>query len=377
MALRDPRRSGRRQRTHGPQRRLHNTAILYNGRPHVFYWDNTDDTLRHAYYNGSFWAFEILDGKGGPNGRMNGGVGEEGAAILYNGRPHVFYRSDGIDSLRHAYYNGSAWAFETLDGQGGPNGRINADVGWENSVVLYNGRPHVFYYNSTNDTLRHAYYNGWAWIFETLDGAGGPNGRVSSDVGEYGAVILYNGRPHVFYHADALNSLRHAYYNGSAWIFETLDGQGGPNGRINATVGIDNAALLYNGRPHLFYYDANNGNLRHAYYNGSAWGFRDARRPTDPDPMVASTPTSAWRTRRSSTTAALGSSTTTTRTGTCATPTTTVRRGASRGSTEPVEPTVAPTSLSACSTPLSSYNGRPHVFYWDIDNADLRHAYFG
>ena len=215
-------------------------------------------------------------------------------------------------------------------------------------MVLYNGRPHVFYYDSTDDTLRHAYYNGVAWAFEILDGNGGPNGRVVSNVGEYGATILYNGRPHVFYHADALNSLRHAYYNGTTWAFETLDGV---NGRINATVGVEQRrTILYNGRPHAFYYDANNGNLRHAYYNGSAWGFETldgaggSKRPHQ-------------RRRRpvergaSSTTDVPGSSATTTRTGTSVSRTTTVPRGGSRLSTEPAEQTAAfSTALWASST---------------------------
>ncbi len=353
----------------------HNTAVLYNGRPHIFYWDNTDSTLRHAYYNGSFWAFETLDGNGGPNGRVNTDVGEYGAAILYNGRPHVFYRSDGLDSLRHAYYNGSAWIFETLDGMGGPNGRVNTDVGWNNSVVLYNGRPHVFYYDSTDDTLRHAYYNGVAWAFEILDGNGGPNGRVVSNVGEYGATILYNGRPHVFYHADALNSLRHAYYNGTTWAFETLDGVGGPNGRINATVGVDNAAILYNGRPHAFYYDANNGNLRHAYYNGSAWGFEtldgaggaNGRINADVGlsnavilyngrPRVFSYDNTNGDLRQSYYNgSAWGFET----------------LDGAGGANGRINGVVGQFNAAVL------YNGRPHVFYWDIGNARLRHTYFG
>ncbi len=79
-------------------------------------------------------------------------------------------------------------------------------------------------------------------------------------------AILYNDRPHVFYYDDTNGNLRHGYWNGAAWSFETLDGAGGPNGRIVADMGFYNEAFLYNGRPHNFYYDATNGNLRHAYF---------------------------------------------------------------------------------------------------------------
>ena len=113
----------------------------------------------------------------GPNGRVGAGVGTYGSSVIYNGRPHVFYRDGTVGDLRHGYYNGSFWAFETLTAAGGGNGHVNWDVAWTTSVVLYNGRPHVFYWDSTNGDLRHAYYNGVAWAFETLDGNGGADDR--------------------------------------------------------------------------------------------------------------------------------------------------------------------------------------------------------
>ncbi|MCZ7531766.1 MAG: hypothetical protein M5U31_16385 [Acidimicrobiia bacterium] len=39
----------------------YSSVLLYNGRPHVFYWDQNSGGLRHAYDNGQFWAFETLD----------------------------------------------------------------------------------------------------------------------------------------------------------------------------------------------------------------------------------------------------------------------------------------------------------------------------
>ncbi|MCZ7531762.1 MAG: hypothetical protein M5U31_16365 [Acidimicrobiia bacterium] len=55
------------------------------------------------------------------------------------------------------FATGCEWNFETLDGhQNGPSGQVSADVGAYGSSVIYNGRPHVFYYASGGD-LRHAY----------------------------------------------------------------------------------------------------------------------------------------------------------------------------------------------------------------------------
>ncbi|MEZ5171424.1 MAG: hypothetical protein R3A49_11855 [Acidimicrobiia bacterium] len=252
------------------------SAVVYNGAPHVFYAGRAAGTnwvLRHAYWNGSFWAFETLDGLGGRPGHTNNHVGRGTSAVLYNGRPHVFYDDETDHALRHAYWNGVAWAFETLDGNGGGGGRTTNDVGAQPSVMLYNGRPHLFYPDGDDNSLRHGYYNGVAWAFEVLDGLGGPHGRTTNIVGSYPAPLLYNGRPHVFYYDGTVAALRHAYWNGSFWAFETLDGPGGrPGSTVNA-VGKFGSAVVYGSRPHVFYNDNDDDSLRHAYYNGVTWAF--------------------------------------------------------------------------------------------------------
>ncbi len=351
------------------------SSVIYNGRPHVFYRDDTAGDLRHGYYNGSFWAFETLDGSGGGNGRVNWDVAWTTSVVLYNGRPHVFYWDSTKGDLRHAYYNGAAWAFETLDGNGGANGRLDANVGIFSEALLYNGRPHVFYYTNTAGDLRHAYYNGFTWIFETLDGDGGANGRVDAAVGEYSAALLYNGRPHVFYRNDSNKQLRHAYYNGSAWGFETLDGNGGSNGRTNGAVGTFNAVVLYNGRPHAFYYDTSDADLRHAYWNGVFWAFETldgaggpgGRLDTDLGsynaaglyggrPQVFYYKETGAELRHAS------------YNGSAWVFETLDGNGGSNGRT---------TNSVGLHNTLVLYNGQPHVFYWDAPGGDLRHGWFG
>ena len=255
------------------------SAIVYNGNPHVFYAGHANGTnwvLRHAYWNGIAWAFETLDGSTSPRpGHTNNHVGRPSAALVYNGRPHIFYDDETDDVLRHAYWNGVAWAFEVLDGAGGGGGRTTHDVGKATTTLLYNARPHVFYYDDTDKSLRHAYYNGVAWAFETLDGTGSTRpGHTLNEVGTHSAAVVYNGRPHVFYDDITDTSLRHAYWNGVAWAFEALDGPGStvPGHTVNA-VGQYPAVVLYDARPHVFYQDAANKALRHAYYNGMAWAF--------------------------------------------------------------------------------------------------------
>ena len=135
-----------------------------------------------------------------------------------------------------------SWSFETLDSAG--------TVGQYSAVTLYGGLPHVFYYDATNGDLRHAWWTGAQWAFETLDSAG--------TVGQYNAVTLFNGLPHVWYYDSSHGDLRHAWWTGVQWSFETLDSAG--------TVGQYNAVTLFNGVPHVWYYDSSHGDLRHAWF---------------------------------------------------------------------------------------------------------------
>ncbi len=357
-------------------------ALLYNGRPHVFYRSDPDgaagnDDLRHGYWNGSFWAFETLDGAGGPNGRVNSFVGDYISAVLYNGRPHVFYYDVNNGNLRHAYYNGVSWAFESLDGAGGPNGRLNGNVGEYTVALLYQGRPHVFYRDITNKDLRHGYWNGVFWDFETLDGhMNGPNGRIDADVQNgNGSVIVYNLRPHVFYKDGTNGNLRHAYYNGSVWVFETLDGhQTGPTGQIDANVGNASQVVLYKGRPHVFYSGATN--LRHGYWNGVAWAFETLDGMGGPNGRITGniggTQTSAILYGGKPRVFYHDNTTNTLRlayfTGTAWGFETLDGLGGGNGRVT--------AGVGNFSTAVL-YNNRPHVFYQDSTNHDLRHAYFG
>jgi len=251
------------------------SVVLFGGQPHVFFRDVDHGDLRHAWWNGVQWSFETLDGNANdPSGRIDADVGTDAKSVLYGGQPHVFYYDVDHGDLRHAWWNGVQWSFETLDGNANdPSGRINADVGSDGAVALYGGLPHVWYYDVTNGDLRHAWWNGVKWNFETLDGNSTAGGRVNANVGQYVGATLYGGLPHVWYYDDGATTLRHAWWTGAGWAFEVLDGQGGANGQVNEAVGSDSAVALDGGQPHVFYYDIDGGDLRHAWWTGAQWNF--------------------------------------------------------------------------------------------------------
>jgi hypothetical protein len=265
----------------------HPTALVINNQPHAFYYDATNGNLRHAWWNTgtSSWSFENFDGDTTSGGRINGDVGKYVSVTIYNGQPHLFYYDATNGNLRHSWWNPgiSSWSFEDFDGSSTTAGRLNANVGqFVSPVVIGEGTGasmHVYYYDVTNGDLRHAWYANTttAAQFETFDGNSTTGGRVSADAGQYVSTVSYGSQPHVFYYDTTNGNLRHGWWNTgtTAWSFENLDGDTTTGGRLNANVGSDVASVAYNNQIHLFYYDATNGNQRHSWWDNTAgvWSF--------------------------------------------------------------------------------------------------------
>jgi hypothetical protein len=255
----------------------HTSALIYGGLPHVFYYDASNGDLRHAWWDGAHWRFEITDGSANAVAARHvvRDVGETPAVSTYGIQVHVYFHDVTNGDLRHAWWDGARWNSETLDGNTvDGSGRRNADLGQDATVTLYAGTPHVWYYDATGGNLRHGWWTGSLWLFETLDGnMTASSGRVAGDVGRHPTVLLYNGLPQVWYHDASGGALRHAWWTGAAWNYEDLDGFGGFSGEVIADVGADATAMLYGGAPHVWYRDATFGYLRHAFWDGSAWRF--------------------------------------------------------------------------------------------------------
>ncbi len=223
---------------------------------------------------GTSWSREVLDGNGGSGGRMSGDIGTDASAVVQNGKIHVFYRAVGSGNLRHASWSGSAWTFATLDGASTSGGRVDADVGVGNSAFLFNNAVNVTYFNATAGDLRRAVLNGSAWTFETLDGAGGADGRTANVVGRASTAAVASNQLFLWYRDDTAKDLRLARTSGSTWSFSTLDGNGGGRGRTTNDVASVASGAALGAEPHVWYYDATGGDLRHGWRNTSnEWTF--------------------------------------------------------------------------------------------------------
>jgi hypothetical protein len=229
----------------------------------------------------------VLDGAGGAGGRTTHAIGGDTASAVFDGDVFVFSQDATGGNLRVGRRT-DVWGFRTLDGAGGVAGRIAADVGSDIAATTYGGSLHVLYADDTHGDLRHAWFDGTSWRFETLDGAGGGAGRVDATVGSGISVARAGGSLHVFYVDRTHTNVRHARFDGASWTFQTLDGAGGAGGRVQGDVGYATQAVVYGARLHAFYFFQDPfcdpdfgcrlfGSIREARLVGGAWHIRDIR----------------------------------------------------------------------------------------------------
>ena len=246
-------------------------SITYNNMLHTFYYDSASGNLRHSWADSSGWHFETLDGEGGPNGRINADVGLFGKTAIYDGKLYVTYYDTQEHNLRIGYLSDDGWHFETLDGEGGPNGRINADIGQDIAITQFGDSLQLYYFDATNGNLRHAWANGSGWHFENLDGDANAISRQSSNVGIRPTIIGDDAHNilHVYYFDGDNSAVRQAWIDNTGWHFAYIDGTYTAISKDNTPVPVDSSVggAIFNDSYQLFYRINDSTHIKHA------WGF--------------------------------------------------------------------------------------------------------
>lgn len=254
----------------------YSTTITSGKRIHTFYYDANLKSLRHSLWDGSKWTEQILDGNGATRpGTVKSDVGQGITATVYYGEVQLFYRDATNGSLRHAWTSKGQWKFETLDGTSNSLSKRNANVGTRPKVITYNGQLQLFYYDTSSQALRHAWWDGDSWKFEHLDGTKESVSGKDINVGNSQVQgVAVHGRDLQIVYYDATNTaLRHSWWNGKKWSFEHLDGTSGSVSGKNISVGENPSIVSWKGQVQSFYYDATNKALRHAWWTGREWKF--------------------------------------------------------------------------------------------------------
>ena len=156
------------------------------GNPIISYpiYENNNDILKIAWWNGSIWETQTLD---------SCDASTDPSLILdSSGNPALSY-FQGNDDLMYARWNGASWDIEIVDSTA--NGRLYSSLSFDS-----NGNPAISYYvnvlySSPAYELRIASFNGSNWDIQMLD---------SADSGVIASSLAFNdeGMPCIAYEKD-------------------------------------------------------------------------------------------------------------------------------------------------------------------------------
>ena len=170
------------------------------------------------------------------------------------GKQFIAYSDSKNGDLKFATLSGAKWIKSTIDGNLSTAGKTKDDVsGYISSCIEKSGKNeilHLFYGDITEKDLRHASYNGKAWSFETVDGNGAAINdykdpvrvRTSSDVSVSSACAFTPSGLQVFYRDESQGILLGASLVSGKWNYELVDGDKATDGRTTGDVGFHLAA---------------------------------------------------------------------------------------------------------------------------------------
>ena len=187
---------------------------------------------------GHNWTIQTVD--------SIGIVGEYSSIELDStNNPHISYYNSSDRSLKYAYWDGANWYIGTVDSDG--------IIGKYTALALdTNNSPHISYYDSDNALLKYAFYNGIEWQIDTID----------SCIETSSIAVDTNNHPHINYCTGSGN-LGYAHFNGISWNTETVD---------PIALGAFSSIALDNNQPHVSYSSGYpNCDLKYAYYDGNQW----------------------------------------------------------------------------------------------------------
>jgi hypothetical protein len=213
--------------------------------PAVAYWNAWPHpdagALKIARWEEVNWTFEVVDNKTGAHTSM---------VLDSNGIPRLAYMdAPNPGDYPHLWFasknpNGS-WTYEPVD--------TNDSLRYPSLAIDRRDLYHISY-EELGTELRYAHWNGTNWTIEIVDTEG--------VVGAWSSIKVDNsGRPHIAYYDGTHGNVKYATKSNNSWNRTSID---------NSPGNFFSLDLDSHERPHVSYHSAER-NLKHAYWNGSAW----------------------------------------------------------------------------------------------------------
>lgn len=177
----------------------------------LFYYDASSGNLRHGWSDHLGWHFENLDGENDSVSRKNLNVGLYPYFIDLNGSLQLYYYNESESALRHAWSDSRGWHFEDLDGTQGSVSRYDNMIGKQPFVTYFNNMLRIYYFDETLRTVREARSTPEGWKFGHLDGINTAVTRKDGSLGEQVSGAIHGDSLQLFNRSAADGSLRHLW----------------------------------------------------------------------------------------------------------------------------------------------------------------------
>lgn len=225
-------------------------AIDASGNPAVVFGNGLHfGNLMYAFPAGKGWTEMLVD-----NGNSSlANVGQHSSLAFDSaGVPHIAYNNGNhFASLQYVTRNATSWDLTVVD----RGSTILGDTGYDPSMVMDPaGKPFIAYRDGKHyATLMAAHQNvSGAWNITKVDNGG----SMTADTGYYPSVALDSaGYPHISYYDADNGNLRYASWDGTTWKLETLDAKGDVGAYSSLAIDSHN-------QPYISYYDATTHTLR-------------------------------------------------------------------------------------------------------------------
>ena len=215
--------------------------------------------LMYAFQDGKDWVVMTADN----GGSVMGNVGlRSSLAFDSAGLPHIAY-NNGLNYAQlqyatltepytiHTAITGGLWDRRVVD----TGSSIIGDTGYEPSLVIDPAdKPFIAYRdgNSFADLMVAHQNEDGDWDITTVDNGG----SIFGDTGYRPSMALDSaGHPHISYYDAGNGDLRYASWNGASWELETLDAKGDVGAYSSLAIGSHD-------QPFISYYDATKQTLR-------------------------------------------------------------------------------------------------------------------
>ena len=225
------------------------------------------------------------------------------ASTTYQGKPVIAYSDSKNGNIKLATYSNNKWSNKTIDGNSRESGKTTNDVSGYISVCTSSANKknylHVFYTDLVNKDLKYALYDGKAWVYEVIDGDGAtvqdykifPRVRGGSDVSVSNACAVTSDGVQVFYRDESQGILLGAVKKNGEWVYEIVDGDKDTENRTTGDVAFHIKSITIGKNVHLIYDSAKDidpdkkvtkGEIRYAVRSGTEsanWKYRTLDSP--------------------------------------------------------------------------------------------------